>query len=444
MQKPGCQPLTLTYNLDGISTDKNRVDGDFENGRTLAGELLPDKLMWLDVPFTFGPKSDGAMNVVRCEGQTVPIPSGDFNSLCILATAVGGPAQGTFKTGDNARTLWIQDYAEKIGQWDNRLVAGNLVEDPGLIAPGYINRAPVAWYGTHRHSENGENEAYQFTYLYLVKLDIPDGAEQLTLPDNPAIRVLAATAVRDHGDAVHPTKPLYDVADATVATIASPWKAFVDSLVVTMGSPNPGTEVHYTLDGSMPTAESPLYAGPVSITETATVRARALRAGADDGYVASATYHRLTMRDPVMEEALVPGLQCRYYEGSWDSLPGFDTMAVLQTLVMDTVAVPGIARDEDYGVVLTGFVKVPHDGLYNFYLSSDDGSELFVSDTLVVDNDGLHGMGAIAGGVGLKAGLHPLVIHMFQKKGDEGLELHVDGPGMPEHNVPAAWLFHAQ
>lgn len=453
MQKPVCQPVALDYNLDGISTDNNQVDGDFENGRTLAGELLPDTLMWLDMPFTFGSKADGAMNVVRCEGQTIAIPSGDYNSLCILATAAGGPAQGTFGIGsktpnpfsvsNTAETVWIQDYAEKIGQWDNRLVAGNLVEEPGLIAPEYINRAPVAWYGTHRHSESGENESYQFTYLYLVRLDIPDGAEQLTLPDNPAIRVFAATAVQDNSDAVRPTKPLYDVADATIATIASPWKAFVDSLVVTMGSPNPGTEVHYTLDGSMPTAESPLYAGPVSITETATVKARALRAGADDGYVASATYHRLTMRDPVTQEGLVPGLQCRYYEGSWDSLPGFDTMAVLQTLVLDTVAVPDIARDEDYGVVLTGFVKVPHDGLYNFYLSSDDGSDLLVSDTLVVDNDGLHGMGAIAGGVGLRAGLHPLTIHMFQKKGDEGLALHVDGPGMPEQTVPSGWLFHA-
>ena len=65
-------------------------------------------------------------------------------------------------------------------------------------------------------------------------------------------------------------------------------------------------------------------------------------------------------------------------------------------------------------------------------------------DTLVVDNDGLHGMGAISGGVGLKAGLHPLVIHMFQKKGGEGLELRVDGPGMPEQTVPPEWLFHAR
>jgi len=186
-----------------------------------------------------------------------------------------------------------------------------------------------------------------------------------------------------------------------------------------------------------------MYAGPVAIHATSTIKARAIKSGADDGYVARATYYRLGLREPVTQSDLVPGLQCQYYEGSWDSLPGFDTMAVLQTLVLDSATVPEIARDEDYGLVLTGFVKVPHDGLYNFYLSSDDGSDLVVADTLVVDNDGLHGMGAIAGGIGLKAGLHPLAIHMFQKKGDEGLELHVDGPGMPEQPVPPEWLFHA-
>lgn len=38
-----------------------------------------------------------------------------------------------------------------------------------------------------------------------------------------------------------------------------------------------GAEVHYTLDGSMPTADSPLYTEPITLASTTLVRARALR-----------------------------------------------------------------------------------------------------------------------------------------------------------------------
>ena len=41
----------------------------------------------------------------------------------------------------------------------------------------------------------------------------------------------------------------------------------------------PGAEIHYELDGSDPTVNSPLYTGPVTITESCQVRARAFKFG---------------------------------------------------------------------------------------------------------------------------------------------------------------------
>ncbi|MEW5874250.1 MAG: glycoside hydrolase family 38 C-terminal domain-containing protein [Candidatus Zixiibacteriota bacterium] len=435
-------PVALDYNLDGISLDGNRRDGDFESGRTLAGDLIPDSLRWLGVDYVFGPKSDGANNVLECKAQSMALPVGQFNMLSILATAVGGPALGTFQVGARDTSIWIQDYADKIGQWNNRLVAGNLVEEPDLIAPAYINRAPVAWYGSHRHSADGENEAYQFTYLYLVNLPIPEGTQQVTLPDDPRIRVLAATWANLDGDPIRPSQNLYDAAEATLTRIAAARKAFVDSLAIELSTPIPGAEIRYTLDGSDPTTTSPMYAGSIVINTTSTIKSRAFLAGADDSYIASATYHHLTMRESREPTGAVSGLACDYYEGSWDLIPGFDTIPVVKSLTLETITVPEIARDEDYGVVLKGFINVPADGLYDFYLSSDDGSHLYIADTLVVDNDGLHGMGEVVGGVGLRAGAHPLLIRMFQKKGDEGLTLFVDGPGVAKQEVPAGWLSH--
>lgn len=439
---PTSTPIDLPYNLDGISLDENRLDGDFEGGRTIAGELLPDTIIDRNVKFVPGSRADRALNVVSCNGQTVALPSTHFNSISLLLNAVGGPAEGVFSIDGHDTSIWIQDYAEPIAQWNNRLVGGSFVEEPDQISPGYINRQDIGWFGTHRHNAHNENEAYQFTYLFRVDLPVSAGVKSLTLPQNPRIRVFCATAVNDPHDSALPAHPLYDELSATLPRVIAHRKSFVDSLLVELSSPTPGAVLRYTVDGTDPNESSPMYAGPIIITETTNLKARAQHATIDDAYVAVSTFSRLEMTDPIAPPKSVSGLACRYYEGSWDKLPGFDTLKVKKSAVLDSVAVPPFARDEDYGVVLTGFITVPSDGLYDFFIGSDDGSDFRIADTLLIDNDGLHGMGDVEGAIGLRAGTHPIQIRMFQKKGDEGLRLMVDGPGIRKQSVPPSWLSH--
>lgn len=442
-KRPVSKPMALPYDLDGISLDDGRTDGDFENGNTIAGEMLPDTILDRDIVFVTGPKSTGALNVVSCNGQALTLPSGANNAVALLVNAVGGPAEGVFSIGGRDTSIWIQDYAEPIAQWNNRLVAGSFVEEPDRIAPGYINRQDIAWYASHRHNAHNENEAYQFTYLFRVVLPVPAGVSTLTLPNNSRIRVFAATAVEGWAESVRAAKPVYDVLDATLPRVIAHRKSFVDSLIVELSTPTPGASLHYTLDGTEPTEQSPMYAGPIVVTGTTNLKARALHASLNDEYVAAATFTRLGMTDPITPVKTSPGLACIYYEGSWDKLPGFDTLKSTKSVVMDSVAVPPFARDEDYGVVLSGFITVPKDGLYDFFIGSDDGSDFRIADTLLIDNDGLHGMGDVEGGIGLKAGTHQIQVRMFQKKGDEGLRLLVDGPGVRKQSVPPSWLSHA-
>jgi hypothetical protein len=67
------------------------------------------------------------------------------------------------------------------------------------------------------------------------------------------------------------------------------------------------------------------------------------------------------------------------------------------------------------------FIKVKQDDQYTFFTSSDDGSKLYIGDTLVVDNDGLHGMQEREGTIGLRAGKHAIRVDFFEKIGGEGL-----------------------
>jgi hypothetical protein len=210
-----------------------------------------------------------------------------------------------------------------------------------------------------------------------------------------------------------------------------------------MGCPIPRAVVHYTVDGSDPTLISPTYDSPFTVAKTTTVRARAILAGADDEYVSSAEFKKLAPRPPTAAGGLAPGLDAAYYEGDWSKLPSFDTVLVQKAFVADSIAIPSFARKEKYGLVMTGFVKVPADGMYDFYLSSDDGSTLAVGDTLLIDNDGLHGSGDVAGAIALKAGVHRLVVHMFQAGGDQDLKVSLAGPGLKKQALPKEMLFHA-
>jgi predicted histone-like DNA-binding protein len=66
---------------------------------------------------------------------------------------------------------------------------------------------------------------------------------------------------------------------------------FTESTQVSMSGPS-GAEIRYTTDGSQPTAQSTLYSGPLTLTETTTVKAIAIKDG-NSSSVTSRTYSKV-------------------------------------------------------------------------------------------------------------------------------------------------------
>ena len=87
-------------------------------------------------------------------------------------------------------------------------------------------------------------------------------------------------------------------------------------------------------------------------------------------------------------------------------------------------------------------MTVPEDALYEFALISDDGSTLAIGETLVVDNDGLHGTQERTGMVALRAGAHPMTVRYVQAGGGADLLVKVRVAGGAWQELPAAWLHH--
>ena len=204
MTRPQSMPVRLPYDTDMVSFDANKKDGGGDaGGNTISGELLPATIDSAGVVFNMGPTTDGAMNAVACRGQTIALPEGGFSRAYLLAASVDGDRKGVF----GGTELTVQDWGGFIGHWDARHWQGGRLES---ITPAYIKRDPVAWFGTHRHGANGQNQIYTYTYIYRYAVDLPTGAKTFTLPDNPAIRVYAVTVARDPNDSALPAAPLYD------------------------------------------------------------------------------------------------------------------------------------------------------------------------------------------------------------------------------------------
>jgi len=84
----------------------------------------------------------------------------------------------------------------------------------------------------------------------------------------------------------------YSLPSGTVATpvIKPAGGTYYSPVNVSITCGTSGASIRWTSDGSAPTASSPLYTGPIKISSTATVQARAFKSGLYDSSIASATY----------------------------------------------------------------------------------------------------------------------------------------------------------
>lgn len=77
----------------------------------------------------------------------------------------------------------------------------------------------------------------------------------------------------------------------------------------------------------------------------------------------------------------VNGLDYVCSDAPAESLPEFNPQTAIKTGTVSNFDLSVIPRPEHVGLCFTGFLKVPKDGLYTFFTTSDDGSRLFVGES---------------------------------------------------------------
>ncbi len=217
--------------------------------------------------------------------------------------------------------------------------------------------------------------------------------------------------------------------------------AFIDETTVDLTCPLPGTEIRYTTDGSMPTKESTLYNGALDVTETTDFAFRTFRPDGSPSDVAHTKYVKAPYAEAVTAPAaLQPGLKAVWHDFRGNLCADIDAAPVKGEYVVESVSIPEEVKG-NIGLVMTGYLEVPADGIYTFALLSDDGSTLTLDGELLGDSDGAHSSVEIIVQKALKAGLHPIEVRYFDCNGGV-LQMELVNEKGEKEMLPGAWLKH--
>ena len=145
---------------------------------------------------------------------------------------------------------------------------------------------------------------------------------------------------------------------------------------------------------------------------------------------------------PSKTPALVDGLNYEFFEGEAGSVSQLLAMTPKSTGVSAALDLSLPHPNNNWGVRFSGFIDIPADGKYRFWIRSDDGSQLSIDGRPLLNNDGVHPASEKNGNLTLKAGLHELEVVYFQGGGETEFQVQWAPPGEKRGPIPGDRLKH--
>ena len=271
--------------------------------------------------------------------------------------------------------------------------------------------------------------------------------DYMTMPRMTALAEVAWAKARDWSDFSTRQHDHFDKWDALKISYRLPdienvptHQVFTDTTSFRVTLPFGVKELRYTTDGSEPNENSTLYAGPLQLDSSVIFKTVTFARNGRRGNRKDVHFEKQALLDPANISNAKAGVHCEYFETKISSVKEMDALSNGKTFVLQKIEFPSTKRPEIFALKLEGLIYVPEDGIYTFYLSSDDGSSLTIGDRLVVNNDGPHADKEIGGEVALKKGFHTYMVKYFDSGGGNSLKMMYEGPATAKQEVPAAAL----
>ena len=196
----------------------------------------------------------------------------------------------------------------------------------------------------------------------------------------------------------------------------------------------PNAEIRYTLDGTLPNARSALYSKPVriEIPMDASLKVMAI-AISEKGRQSAPAVGTYTRQDPLpamqIDDAKnTVGLTAQYFKQNFRTVSQLADAKPVTSYKLTIPQIPAEVTEAVFGLKIDGIFVAKEAGIYEFELTSDDGSMLKIGNREVINHDGLHGPSAKNGQIALQEGNHQFQILYFDAGGGYGLKLRVKEP----------------
>ena len=135
------------------------------------------------------------------------------------------------------------------------------------------------------------------------------------------------------------------------------------------------------------------------------------------------------------------GLKYTYHEGDFMSVQQVTASKPVFEGIAPSISAALKQREDHFGLVFTGLLKIDRGGVYQLSMVSDDGAVLYLDGRRVLDID-RDGGGTASEWARLEAGFHRIRVEFFDNYMEEFLRVGLKGPGVSAENISSSMLYH--
>ncbi|MGC9943852.1 MAG: chitobiase/beta-hexosaminidase C-terminal domain-containing protein, partial [Verrucomicrobiota bacterium] len=229
-------------------------------------------------------------------------------------------------------------------------------------------------------------------------------------------------------------------------TISPDGLAFTNSVTVTLSDSTPGVSIYYTEDGNIPTTNSTLYTAPFLVTSTLNLQAVAVKAGAINSGVASASFiNTAALGDGtgLLGEYWANTTGARFTNVDFATLPTLTrTDAVVNFNWSNAGPAPSVGQT-NFIARWTGSLQPEYSETYNLTTVASGGVLVWVNGHLLI-NSWPNSLTSVtnSAAISLKAQeLYTIQMDYSQSNGNAGAQLFWSSPSTSQAIIPQTQLY---
>jgi len=230
----------------------------------------------------------------------------------------------------------------------------------------------------------------------------------------------------------------------TLYATPAPYVQLNKNGVVELSCEDKDATIYYSIDNNFSSLESnQIYDEPIKVEKTRLLFTYAISEGNTCSDLVS-TFVGEDVFQPALENVIISGsgLNYEYFDGEINSTEEIKNMKSNKSGIVSNFSNPSKDMEINFALIFDGMINIQQDGLFNFYIESNDGSVLLIDDDKVIDNDGSHGATEEMVSISLMKGMHKITLKYFQAGGGQTLNAFWSSDGFEKEEIPESVLTH--